>query len=97
MTLNVGSRLGHCDVTAFIGEGGLGQVYRATAATLDEWMAPEPRLCVRDDDDPDADDGGRLSGNGDSWKARKSDAGYETLGPDHGSRIIQWRFDRDAR
>ena len=28
MALNVGSRLGHYDVTALIGEGGMGQVYR---------------------------------------------------------------------
>ena len=30
MPLNVGSRLGHYDVTALIGEGGMGQVYQAT-------------------------------------------------------------------
>ena len=30
MALNVGSRLGHYDVTALIGEGGMGQVYQAT-------------------------------------------------------------------
>ena len=30
MSLNVGSRLGHYDVTALIGEGGMGQVYQAT-------------------------------------------------------------------
>ena len=29
MPLTVGSRLGHYDVTALIGEGGMGQVYRA--------------------------------------------------------------------
>ena len=29
MSLNVGDRLGHYDVTALIGEGGTGQVYRA--------------------------------------------------------------------
>ena len=28
MPLNVGSRLAHHDVTALIGEGGMGQVYR---------------------------------------------------------------------
>ena len=28
MALNVGSRLAHYDVTAFIGEGGMGQVYQ---------------------------------------------------------------------
>ena len=30
MALEVGSRLGHFDVTALIGEGGMGQVYQAT-------------------------------------------------------------------
>ena len=30
MALQVGARLGHYDVTALIGEGGMGQVYRAT-------------------------------------------------------------------
>ena len=30
MALNVGGRLGHRDVTALIGEGGMGRVYRAT-------------------------------------------------------------------
>ena len=28
MPLNAGSRLGHYDVTALIGEGGMGQVYQ---------------------------------------------------------------------
>ena len=30
MALNVGSRLGHYDVTALIGEGEMGQVWQAT-------------------------------------------------------------------
>ena len=30
MALTVGSRLGHYNVTALIGEGGMGQVYQAT-------------------------------------------------------------------
>ena len=30
MPISVGSRLGHYDVTALIGEGGMGQVYQAT-------------------------------------------------------------------
>ena len=34
MALEVGSRLGHYDVTALIGEGGMGQVYRATDTRL---------------------------------------------------------------
>ncbi len=35
MALEVGSRLGHYDVTALIGEGGMGEVYRAREAKLD--------------------------------------------------------------
>ena len=34
MSLNVGSRLVHYDVTALIGEGGMGQVYQATDTKL---------------------------------------------------------------
>ncbi len=30
MALDVGSRIAHYDVTALIGEGGMGQVYQAT-------------------------------------------------------------------
>ena len=30
MALQVGSRLGHYDVAALIGEGGMGQVYEST-------------------------------------------------------------------
>ena len=39
MALNVGSRLGHYDVTALIGEGGMGQVYRATDTKLNRQVA----------------------------------------------------------
>ena len=34
MPLEIGSRLGHYDVAALIGEGGMGQVYRATDTQL---------------------------------------------------------------
>ncbi len=39
MPLNVGARLGHYDVTARIGEGGMGQVYRARDTKLDRDVA----------------------------------------------------------
>ena len=34
MALTVGSRLGHYNVTALIGEGGMGRVYQATDTKL---------------------------------------------------------------
>ena len=39
MVLTVGSRLGHYDVTALIGEGGMGQVYQATDTKLNRAVA----------------------------------------------------------
>ncbi len=39
MALDVGSRLGHYDVTALIGEGGMGEVYRARDTKLDRDVA----------------------------------------------------------
>ncbi len=45
MALNVGDRLGHYDVTALIGEGGMGQVYQATDTKLNRQVA---RSVVRD-------------------------------------------------
>ncbi len=39
MALNVGSRLGHYDVTALIGEGGMEQVYQATDTKLNRQVA----------------------------------------------------------
>ena len=39
MALAVGSRLAHYDVTALIGEGGMGQVYQATDTKLNRQVA----------------------------------------------------------
>ena len=39
MALEVGSRLGHYDVTALIGEGGMGQVYQATDTKVNRQAA----------------------------------------------------------
>ncbi len=39
MALEVGSRLGHYNVTALIGEGGMGQVYQATDTQLKRQVA----------------------------------------------------------
>ncbi len=50
MPLSVGSRLGHYDVTALIGEGGMGQVYQATDTKLKrqpEAFAGDPDHLVR--------------------------------------------------
>jgi hypothetical protein len=47
--LHVGSRLGHYDVTALIGEGGMGQVYRAVAAILVLLSLSTDARAVQDD------------------------------------------------
>ena len=39
MALEIGSWLGHYDVTALIGEGGMGQVYQATDTKLKRQVA----------------------------------------------------------
>ncbi len=39
MALNVGDRLGHYDVTALIGQGGMGEVYKATDTRLERTVA----------------------------------------------------------
>ncbi len=36
MALEIGSRLGHYDVTALIGEGGMGQVYQGRRISAEE-------------------------------------------------------------
>ena len=41
MALEVGSRLGHYQVTALIGEGGMGQVYQATDTKLNRQVQSE--------------------------------------------------------
>ncbi len=38
MALEIGSRLAHYDVTALIGEGGMGEVYRARDTKLDRYV-----------------------------------------------------------
>ena len=52
MALEVGSRLGHYDVTALIGEGGMGQVYQATDTKLNRQVALKI-LSARFAGDPD--------------------------------------------
>ena len=44
MALQVGSRLGHYEVSALIGEGGMGQVYQATDTKLNRQVALELSL-----------------------------------------------------
>ncbi len=52
MALEVGSRLGHYDVTALIGEGGMGQVYQATDTKLKRQVAlkSQPEASAGDPD-----------------------------------------------
>ena len=43
MPLEVGSRIAHYDVTALIGEGGMGEVYQATDTKLNRQVALKAR------------------------------------------------------
>ncbi len=41
MALDIGSRIAHYDVTALIGEGGMGQVYRARDTNYNQVYAKD--------------------------------------------------------
>ena len=40
MPLTAGTRLGHYDVTALLGEGGMGEIWQARETTLDQGAGP---------------------------------------------------------
>ena len=52
MSLSVGARLGHYDITAKIGAGGMGEVYQATDTKRNRLIVryrsgcPEPRVAL---------------------------------------------------
>ncbi len=58
MALQVGSRLGPYDVTAKIGEGGMGEVYRARDTKLDRDVALKvlPEAFTQDPETPQQSD-----------------------------------------
>ena len=56
MSLQVGSRLGRYGVTALIGEGGIGQVYRAADTKLNgQVMRQYDRRTIQPREEPCAD------------------------------------------
>ena len=47
MTLSAGTSIGHYDVTALLGEGGIGQVWQATDTQLKRQGSPVDNSCRR--------------------------------------------------
>ena len=77
MTLTVGTRLGHHDVTAKIGEGSMGEVYQARDTKLDRDVALKvlPEAFTSDPGPPGAF---RARGEQAFWKLRSRTARWST-------------------
>ena len=62
MALQVGSRLGHCNVTSLLGKGGMGQqVWQATEQGRAPSVAARLRIWNYIEDDPSLDAADRLA------------------------------------
>ncbi len=89
MPLDVGSRLGHYDVTALIGEGGMGQVYQATDTKLKRQVALKilPEAFATDPD--------RLARSRARGHLSLSESAPDTRNPLHlwGYSTNRWNFD----